>query len=273
MPGVGESEDDEQTGGKQRWSRKLFSVPGIVATAALTAAAGWGATQFLSDLRSGLEARDPLAVSVEDNPARIGAFSDLPIQGLIPSEVQTSGSPGPGCGGFHDWVEANGGVDAQATKLQIVVQGKVPEPVLLSSMRVRVLEQSRPLTGIPVECPPAAEVEYRAIAIDLDAVPPQVAYQSGEKDFGFTLAEGETEAFTVIATTTEGYYEWLIELDVVVEGDERTIEIGTPDDPFTTTAAKPRDWWSWDYEGAWHTTPRDGIPESVPAGKPLPPLT
>jgi hypothetical protein len=273
MPRPSDVEGDGQHEGGRRWFRKLLSVPGIVVTAALTAAAGWGATQFLSDWRSGIEARDPLAISVEENPARIGGFSDLPILGLIPGEVQTTGSPGPGCDGFRAWVESNSGVDAQSTKLQIVVQGKVPEPVLLSSMRVKVLEHSRPITGIPVECPPAAQVEYRAIAIDLDAVPPRVTYQSGKEDFGFTVAEGETEAFTVIATTTKGYYEWLIELDVVVEGDERTLEIGAPDNPFKTTAAPTNKWWSWDYERAWHTRPREGIPGTVPAGMPLPPLT
>ena len=272
MPIPSGADGDVQKGGRP-WSRKLLSVPGIVATAALTAAAGWGATQFLSGVRSGIEARDPLAIAVEEDPACIGAFSDLPILGLIPGDVQTTGSPGPGCEGFDDLGETNRGVDARATKLQIVVQGKVPEPVLLSAMRVKVLERSGPLAGIPVECPPAAQIEYRAIAIDLDAVPPRVTYQPGQEEFGFTVAEGETEAFTVVATTTEGYYEWLIELDVVVEGDERTLEIGTRDHPFKTTAADPTGWWSWDYEGAWHTTPRDGVPETVPAGEPLPPLT
>jgi hypothetical protein len=222
-----------------------------------------------------IEAREPLAVSVEDNPARIGAFSDLPIYGVIPADVRTTGSPGPGCDGFRNWLKRNSGVDAGSTKLKIAVQSKVSKPILLSEMRVKILDRLPPVIGIPVTCPTAGEVKYRSIAIDLDAVPPRVKYQYGKESFGFTVQNGETEAFTVVATTTQQHYKWLIELDIVVEGDQRTIEIGSPSAPFETTARQSTESWQWDFQAGWDAsvnTPRAGIPKRILAGTPLPPL-
>jgi hypothetical protein len=226
-------------------------------------------------LRTRVEVREPLAVTVKDNPARIGAFLDQSIYGVIPADVRTTGSPGPGCDEFRDWLKLNKGVDGGDTKLQLIVQGKVAKPILISEMRVKVLHKLPPVTGIPVSCPSAAEAKYRPIEIDLDADPPRVKYQFGKKAFGFTVGAGETETFNIVATTTRGHYTWLIELDLVVDGDQRTIEIGSPGAPFETTARQSSGDWEWDYEGGWSAaldTPRPGIPEKISAGTPLPPL-
>ena len=91
---------------KRRWWQKLFTIPGIAVSAAFTAAVSWLVTQFLTDARSKIEAREPLAVSVNDNPARISAFSDVSMHGIIPASVQTTGSPGRGCEGTQRLVEA-----------------------------------------------------------------------------------------------------------------------------------------------------------------------
>jgi hypothetical protein len=257
------------------WREKLLTVPGIAAAAAFTTAVSWLATQLLGDLRTRIEVREPLSVTVKDNPARIGGFSDQPIYGVIPADVRTTGSPGPGCAGFRDWLKLNKGVDAGDTKLQLIVQGKVAKPILLSEMRVKVLHKLPLVTGIPVSCPPAAEANYRPIEIDLDANPPRVKYQFGKKTFGFTVQPGETEPFNIVAKTTRGHYIWVIELDIVVEGNQRTIEIGSPGGPFETTARQSTDNWEWDYEGGWSAsldTPRAGVPEKISAGTPLPPL-
>lgn len=255
------------------WLKKLLTIPGIAAAAIFTTAVSWIATEFLVDVRARIDVREPVAIAVTDNPARIGAFSDQPIYGMIPADVRTTGNPGPGCTGFHDWLKANKGIDAGHTKLRLVVQGKVSTPILLSEMRVKVLQKRPLVSGIPVSCPPAAEVKYRPIEIDLDAEPPRVTYQFDKKNFGFTLQAGETEAFNIIATTTKGHYTWLIELDLVVDGNQRTIEV--PSGPFETTARQSTDNWQWDYDGGWSSsleTPRAGVPEKISAETPLPPL-
>jgi hypothetical protein len=255
------------------WRKKLLTVPGIAAAAAFTTAVSWLATQFLVDLHARIEVRQPLEVTVKDNPARISAFNDQAIYGVIPADVSTTGSPGPGCTGFRDWLKLNKGVDGGVTKLQLVVQGKVAKPILISEMRVKVLDKLPPVTGIPVGCLPSASANYRAVEIDLDADPPRVKYQFDKKTFGFTVQAGEFENFNIIATTTRGHYTWLIEFDLVVDGDQRTIEVGTPHKPFETTAMQSGPNWQWDYEGGWVLgAPRPGIPDRISAGSPLLPL-
>jgi hypothetical protein len=257
------------------WREKLLTAPGIAAAAVFTTAVSWLATQLLENLHARIEVRQPLSVTVKDNPARIGAFSDQPMFGVIPADIRTAGSPGPGCAGFRDWLKLNKGVDAGATKLQLIVQGKVAKPILLSEMRVKVLRKLPPVVGIPVSCPPAGEASSRHIEIDLDANPPRVRYQSDQKTFGFTVQAGETETFNIVAKTMRGRYTWVIDLDIVVEGDQHTIEIGGPSGPFETSARQSSDNWQWDYEGSWSASldpPRAFEPGKISAGTPLPRL-
>ena len=267
---------DRPEGRPRRWWQGLLTVPGVVAVTALTAVVSWIATQAVSQVGSNLASRDPLALSIETNPSRIGGFDDLPILAVIPDGVRTTGSPGPGCEGFHLWVRGLGGVDAGSTKLQLVVQGKVADPVLISAMRVKVLERLPRVTGVPVQCPPAAEAQIRAVAIDLDAIPPRVTYRSGSnRAFGFTVQEGETESFNVVASTRRAHYRWLLELDLVVSGKKRTIELSDGGRPFETTPTTGRAWWSWNYRDAWSLeAPELHLPtRTVPAGAPLPSMS
>jgi hypothetical protein len=142
-------------------------------------------------------------------------------------------------------------------------------------LRVNILRRLPRLTGIPVLCPSAAEAQVRAVTIDLDRVPPRVKYASpGGAPFGFTVAKGETETFNVIASATKARYRWLIDLDIVVSGHKRTLRIDEGGEPFETTAAPHRGWWTWNYRDAWSLTTHSGSGSSreVPAATPLPPL-
>lgn len=260
----------------RRGWRRLLTVPAIVATTALTGAVSWGVTHFLAETSSSLEARNPIAISLETNPSRIGGASDETIRAILPSGENLTGSPGAGCDGFHPWAMKHGGVDAGTTKLQLIVQGRVPDAVQLSGLRVEVLSASPPLRGVSVECPPAAEAQFRAIAVDLDGNPPRVTYHSSTGNpFGFTLNDGETETFNIVASASQGHYEWILHLDVVVSGQRRTFTIRRDDGkPFETTANNVNGRsWSWDYSGSWlRTDPAgDGHGERVPAGEQLAP--
>ncbi len=257
------------------WRDKLLTAPGIAIGVAFTGTVSWLISQLLVDVRTKVDARNPLDITVRDNPAQISAFNDQIIYGVIPADVRTSGSPGPGCTGFRDWLKLNRGVDAGATKLQIVAQNTFSKPIQLAEMRVKILDRLPPVSGIAVACPPAAEASFRPIEIDLDTVPPRVRYQHGEKDFGFKIQNGEIETFNVTATTARGHYRWIIELDAVVDGKLRTIEFGSPSGPFETTAKPATGAWSGDYQDGWEaspSTPRAGIPERISVGTSLRPL-
>jgi len=122
-----------------RWRDRILSVPGLILLTAITGATSWSVAHVLSgvDRRSGLN--DPVAVSIETNPARIGGFSDLGQSAVIPRGAQVSDGPGQGCEGFHPWVRRHGGVDARFTMLRIVVQGKALAAVSVSAIRALLL--------------------------------------------------------------------------------------------------------------------------------------
>jgi hypothetical protein len=201
---------------------------------------------------------------------------------MIPANVRPTGTPGAqGCDGFHSWVHANHGVDTGRSQLQVVVQGKVPDAVLISAMRVKVLHRGPPLTGIPVVCETQGEAQIRAVSIDLDATPPRVIYDAGAKPFAFTISNGETETFNILASTRRAHYRWTLELDVIVNGTKRTIEVRDKGGPFETSADSSRGYWSWDYQDTWilgWNPERAGrpaglkVPATVRVGTPLPPL-
>lgn len=260
-----------QSAPERRWWRRLLTLPAILTTTALTGAVSWWVTQLLTEASAERKAQDPVSVSLETNPSRIGGASDQPINAMFPGG-KMGGDPGPGCDGFRPWVVAQGGIDAGSTKVQIIVQGRVPDPVQISNFRVHVHRTSPPLTGTFVECPPAAEAQFRAIAVDLDSTPPRVTYRSPSGNpFGFTLKEGESETFNVIATAQRRYYEWFVELDLVVNGRRQTIRVSDNGKPFQTNPAGSESW-SWNYSDGWirDRSDNDRPGETVPAGRPLP---
>lgn len=220
---------------KISWWRRLLTVPALIATTALTAAVSWLVTESLSSVERRRDNGTPLAISVESNPGRISAFNDQRNYVVVPSEGAAAMAPS-GCADLVDWARLNNGIDGDSTKLQLVVQHRLAVPVLISAMKVKILERLPPVTGTAYECTPAAEAQFRAISVDLDTDPPRVRYDStgGHKPFGFTVSDGEIETFNVIATTEQCYCKWVIELDVVVEGKKQTLQVMDKGRPFQT---------------------------------------
>jgi hypothetical protein len=229
----------------------------LALTTALTVLVTWLVTQALTSVERERDLANPVTVSVESNPANIGAFSDLSIEVALPASVQTAPDPGSGCGRFHPKLLGMGAADAGATHLQVVVQGSTSEAVLVSNMRAVVTERERPSTGPLAVCPSAGAAQIRPVSIDLDDQSPAAELQSGDAEFGFTVAQGETETFLVSATTEECFCEWHLEVELVVAGERRVEEISDRGQPFSTTASSaltPR--LEWDYEGIWYA---DGV--------------
>ncbi len=122
---------------------RFLSVPGLVIATVVTGATSWVVTQVLTDADRRSALRNPVAVSVETNPAHISSFDNEDQASVIPRGVQTAGSPGQGCDGFHAWARRQRGVDAGATRLRVVVQGKVSAAVSISAIRASK-EQAKP---------------------------------------------------------------------------------------------------------------------------------
>jgi hypothetical protein len=266
----------------RRWWRKLLTAPGILVAAAATTLVSFAATEVAQRVTAEVRAGDPLDVAVERDPARIPGMTSAGVSAVIPVGAPTKGGLGKeDCDGFHRFVRSNNGVDTGRSQLQVVLQGKVPDAVLVTSMRVVILQRGPALTGIPVLCSTEGEAAIRSVSIDLDSSPPKVAYGGDKsKPFAFTIANGETETFNVTASARKAYYRWVLELDVLVRGDKTTLRVGDEHDPFATSAVASRAHWSSDHGGHWNVTwdggdPPPGLPPgklTVPDGDPLSPL-
>jgi hypothetical protein len=262
---------------KSRWWRKLLTVPGVIAMTVLTALVGAGVTWMVNYVEQvNFRPSDAIKLSIETDPAKMSGVSSAGRSAIIPSTVRTHGTPRAslkGCDGFHSWVADNQGVDAGTTVMQITAQGTTDKPVLIQNMRVSIIDNSPPLTGIAVGCPMAGNAQLRAIAVNLDATPPTVDYKSDSNaPFGFTLAKGETESFIVSATAAKATYRWKIQFDVVVNGAAATLDVGD-NDGYTTTVHPYREW-RWNYEDGWDLYDPDSTNQtSIPGSQPLPPIS
>lgn len=262
------------------WNR-ILSIPGALVMVALTTAVTFGVTSLAGSVKESLDAGDPLSITVEGDPKFIAGVGESGHSAVIPGDVPIAGSPGPmGCLGFHQWVRNNQGIDETTTFLQVVVQGNIDDSVLITGLRARVLQDEPPLKGVPVTCPTAGTVEFHQTRIDLDAKPPAVSYSGSEPaPFGVTLGKGESEAYTIAAVARVARYQWALEMDLVVHGEKKTIEITDNGTPFDTTAATAASHWEWNYNDAWqryapsnNDQQLQSLPTSIPGGNPLPPL-
>src|SRR5215210_493697 len=171
---------------------KLKTLPGAAVATLATAALGAFVAYFAPRALDHLTGEDRPKVTLQTNPAAIDTFSDLPQWVVIPRGQQASGTPGPGCMGFHSWGAGLGGVEAPESNFRVVVQGG-GDQVLISGIRARVLERKPPLEGTGFQCPSAGAAEIRAVNIDLDEPDPTGRIIKGgkERPVAFTVAENE----------------------------------------------------------------------------------
>jgi hypothetical protein len=272
---------------KSGWRRKLLTVPGLIATTVLTALVGAGVTWTVNYVReANFHPSDAVKLSVESDPDKIGMYMSSRAA-MIPSNVRTHGSPGQGCKGFHSWFVDNQGVDANETVVQITAQGTTDKPVFIRNIHVDIIDRSPPLTGIEVSCPVGGLGEARPVVVNLDTTPPAVDYKPDcqrvqgcepetstrvKSPVGFSLAKGETESFIVSATAAKATYRWKLYFDVVVNGEEAPLAVGSG---FSTTAlpSGPHTAWGWNWKDAWtsYGNPDPDLNQkNVPASDPLP---
>lgn len=228
--------------------KKLFAYIGVVFAAVLAAVGSWLGNSLISGISSRVSTTSPVVVSVVTDPSQID--TDLKQQAVLP-ESRAMGSPGPFCSGFHAWMKSLGGIDGSVSLVRLVVQGRSKEAVLLSNLRVEIVDSHPRASGLQVTCPSAAQAQIRAITINLDAHSPKPVYLNGQP-FGFTIAEGETEVLNIVARTMRAYYRWYLWLDFIINGQTKSYRISDDGKPFATTSWSSRAAeWSWDYSGAW----------------------
>ncbi|MFF9090487.1 hypothetical protein ACF1BE_29660 [Streptomyces sp. NPDC014991] len=242
----------------------------MIVTTVVLGLVSWAVTYLTTKAESLTQSDEPLVtVSVETNPALVGAFEDKAMMGVVPVGTRSTRGPGTGCQAFHDWLISIGGVDAGDSKLQVAVQGAASQQVQINNMRVILLKREKPTPSVGLSCPSAGAANLRPITIDLDQAVPRARYQAKGRLFGFTVNKGDIETFLVTATAKKARYTWYLELDVVSQGKKATVRVDNYGKPFITAPAPESLGWSWNYSDAWY--PDDGFDRSrrLAAGGPF----
>jgi hypothetical protein len=166
--------------------------------------------------------------------------------------------------GRFAWGKEIGGVDAFASLIRVVISGKAKAPVLLQSLRIRVVDRRRPLSGTLLSYSGRGQPQsVRYVQVDLAKEPPAWTYIGPEGKpgelFPLRVTESETEVFDIYAFATRGDVYWYLELDYTADGDQGTARIDDDGEPFRTTqsGAPGQRQYAW-IHGRWRPLPDPG---------------
>jgi hypothetical protein len=155
----------------------------------------------------------------------------LPPAPTYPEEMQQ----------IDEWATSLGGVDAYNTDVLVTIQGRTATPVVLTGLRVNIVERRPPLRGIFVTKPNAGPLDLRYFVVNLDASPPTIV---GEDPFGdappkfpFQVSQAEPEVFYISASTESCDCTWVAELFWMTNGKTGSTIIDHNGRSFRTTAA------------------------------------
>ncbi|MDK0520197.1 helix-turn-helix transcriptional regulator [Streptomyces sp. ML-6] len=166
----------------------------------------------------------------------------------------------------RSWARALGGVDGGRMKLEITVQGKSGQAVVLNGMHVRTLSRKAPLPwsaySMGEGC--GSGVTPQTFDIDLDDNRPTLTPVAGHrgdeqvppKDFPFRVSSSDVEVFDLDAHVEGHDVSWYLELEWSSGGRQGTLRIDDHGKPFRTSSIKTRPMYIY-----WHDTAQWKPPE------------
>lgn len=162
------------------------------------------------------------------------------------------------------WARALGGVDGGNLLLEVTVQGKSGQAVVLKGLHVRTLSRKAPLAwsaySMGEGC--GSGITPQSFDIDIDDGRPTltpVAGQQGDvrvppKDFPFRVSSTDVEVFDLNAHVEGHDVSWYLELEWSSGGREGTLRIDDGGKPFRTSSIKARPTYTYRYDTAqWET--------------------
>jgi len=145
------------------------------------------------------------------------------------------------CAEWAEWL--NDQPAAQSSDPRIMVSAPAAAAATITAVRTRIFKATRPKATF-VRCHEGAGgYEPTYLQIDLDAPdrrPVLTKEMEGDEigplpDAVFTVGPGRTEYLALIATgKANWFYEWAVEVDVMVDGRRRTVELGSERRPLRT---------------------------------------
>jgi hypothetical protein len=260
-----------------------MDLPSLVVGAALGAVFGFVAQRTLppvwrflvrpKDLKAHVEldAEPPTTIHFQTDPAVFEA--DLPnwigAAYMLPDRDIADFGPPPSayCREWREWARARHGVDAGATKVQVIVEGRAESTVVIDRLEVNVWQRVAPVEGTLVRCVTGgAALQPRELGVRLDDERPQATYfrapgNEGETSdsFTFRLAAGDVEVFRLYAIAERHYVEWTATLHYAVDGLRKQIELDDGGEPFKTSGiSRAKREFNRGVDGRWQRVRQQG---------------
>ncbi|MFD8121782.1 helix-turn-helix domain-containing protein [Streptomyces albidoflavus] len=140
------------------------------------------------------------------------------------------------------WVAAMGAVSADEQVVEVTLQGKGSETVVLQALHVRVVRTGVPLAwtdyGTGVGC--GGGVALRAFDIDLDQGSPAARAAEGQRPFPYKISESDPEMFRVTAHTGGRDVSWYLEVEWSSGERQGVFRVDDRGRPFRTSASAGR---------------------------------
>ncbi|MGW4459215.1 helix-turn-helix domain-containing protein [Streptomyces albidoflavus] len=140
------------------------------------------------------------------------------------------------------WVAAMGAVSADEQVVEVTLQGKGSETVVLQALHVRVVRSGEPLPwtdyGTGVGC--GGGVALRAFDVDLDQGSPAARAADGQRPFPYKISESDPEMFRVTAHTGGRDVSWYLEVEWSSGERQGVFRVDDRGRPFRTSASAGR---------------------------------
>ncbi|MFB8418288.1 helix-turn-helix domain-containing protein [Streptomyces albidoflavus] len=140
------------------------------------------------------------------------------------------------------WVAAMGAVSADEQVVEVTLQGKGSETVVLQALHVRVVRTGEPLPwtdyGTGVGC--GGGVALRAFDVDLDQGSPAARAADGQRPFPYKISESDPEMFRVTAHTGGRDVSWYLEVEWSSGARQGVFRVDDRGRPFRTSASAGR---------------------------------
>jgi hypothetical protein len=278
MPVMGDGE--EVVSGWRRWIRKPAVWIGTALLAGLAVALSGLAQRTVESIPDRIHGPLEYAVTTDYGQFQ-AAFLGVPkyVIPLPPDEIDTPPGWDEGLQARQRWAEELGGVTADATWVQIDIRGRSSRPVLLTDLRINMIERLAPAEGTVVDYGEFGDViPERYLSFSLIEDPPRLTGSYDDRYLHGAIPESEAEPidfpYQVSATEPELFYVlghtypykpelenvegcecvWTIELSYSDGARTGTITIDDNGEPFRTTT-RP--------EGAPYAASYNGEPLSV----------
>lgn len=172
--------------------------------------------------------------------------------------------PPPAPQDTRGWARALGGVDGGSMLLELTVQGKSGQAVVLKGLHVRTLSRKVPLAWSAYSMGDGcgSGITPQSFDIDLDDSRPTltpVAGQQGDvrvppKNFPFQVSSTDVEVFDLNAHVEGHDVSWYLELEWSSGGRKGTLRIDDGGKPFRTSSIQARPKYTYRYDTAQWVT-------------------